>query len=179
MRIPTTLASDRLLLRPWRTDDSAFAFDLYSRPEVARYLGRTPKPMEEEAEASRLIARMIGLEDDWRAYRVVELASTGEPVGTVLVQPIPASGPTEPLAPSGDVEIGWHFHPDHWGHGYASEAAGALAGAVLAGGLERLVAVTYPENTRSQRVCERIGMRRLGQTDAYYNVTMELFELTA
>ncbi|ERK68535.1 hypothetical protein N136_04568, partial [Leifsonia aquatica ATCC 14665] len=63
--------------------------------------------------------------------------------------------------------------------GYATEAAGALLRAALDGGLARVLAVTYPENVASQRVCERIGMRSLGLSDAYYNSTMELFERTA
>lgn len=175
MRIPETLSSDRLLLRPWRLEDAAFAFDLYSRWEVARFLGRTPAVMTDPADARRLVARLTALEDDLRCFRVAELAASGEPVGTVMLQPIPASGPSEPLRPSGDTEIGWHFHPGHWGHGYASEAAGLLLDTALADGLPRVVAVTYPGNTASQRVCERIGMRHLGQSDAYYNVRMELF----
>lgn len=174
MHIPTELRTDRLVLRPWHDGDAAFAFDLYSRWEVARFLGRTPAVMTDPAGGARRIARLRALEDDLRAFRVVSLASSGVPVGTVMLQPIPASGP-EPLRPSGDTEIGWHFHPDQWGHGYATEAAGALLEAALAD-LPRVVAVTYPENTASQRVCERIGMRRLGPTDAYYNVRMELFE---
>jgi RimJ/RimL family protein N-acetyltransferase len=172
VHIPTELATDRLSLRPWREDDADFAFDLYSRWDVVRFLGRTPAVLTERAEAVRRIARLRALEDDVRAFRLVELAD-GTPVGTVMLQPIPASGP-EPLRPSGDTEIGWHFHPDHWGHGYAAEAAGALLAAALVD-LPRVIAVTYPENAASQRVCERIGMRRLGPTDAYYNVRMELF----
>lgn len=173
MHIPIELTTERLELRPWRDDDAAFAFDLYSRWEVARFLGRAPAVLTDPADAVRRIARLRALEDDLRAFRVVSVAATGEPVGTVMLQPIPASGP-EPLRPSGDTEIGWHFHPDHWGRGYAAEAAGALLAAALRD-LDRVVAVTYPENAASQRVCERIGMRRVGPTDAYYNVRMELF----
>ncbi|WP_307794736.1 GNAT family N-acetyltransferase [Leifsonia sp. TF02-11] len=157
--IPTELRTERLVLRPWRDDDAVFAFDLYSRWEVARFLGRTPAVMADPADAVRRVARLRALEDDLRAFSVVESAS-GEPVGTVMLQPIPASGPG-PLRPSGDTEIGWHFHPDR-GHGYATEAAGALVEAALVG-LRRVVAVTYPDNTASQRVRERIGMRRLGR----------------
>jgi len=80
-----------------------------------------------------------------------------------------------PLQPSGDTEIGWHFHPDYWGSGYASEAASAVLAHAWASGLERVVAVTNPENTASQAVCLRIGMRHDGQTDRYYNATCELF----
>lgn len=174
MHIPTEFDTARLTLRPWRDDDDAFAFDLYSRWEVARFLGRTPAVLTDPADAARRVARLRALEDHLRAYRVVSLASTGEPVGTVMLQPIAASGP-EPLLTSGETEIGWHFHPAHWGHGYAAEAASALLAAALSGGIDRVVAVTYPENTSSQRVCERIGMRRMGPTDAYYNVRMELF----
>jgi RimJ/RimL family protein N-acetyltransferase len=173
------LHTDRLLLRRWREDDAEFAFDLYARAEVQRFLGRTPRVMESPAEAELLVRRLRRREDRYRAYRVVTLAATGRPLGTVMLQPLPASGPAEPLRPSGDTEIGWHFHPDAWGRGYATEAARALLDAAFETGLPRLLAVTHPGNTASQRVCERLGMRRLGATDAYYNTTMELFERSA
>ncbi|MFF2054014.1 GNAT family N-acetyltransferase [Leifsonia sp. NPDC058194] len=178
MRIPD-LSTDRLVLRRWQPDDAPFAFDLYSRWEVQRFLGRPPRVLSEPAEAEMLVRRLRRREDAHRAYRVVALAGTGDAVGTVMLQPLPASGPSEPLRPSGDTEIGWHFHPDRWGRGYATEAAAALLLAAFGTGLTRVLAVTAPENTASQRVCERIGMRSVGLTDAYYNVTTELFERTA
>lgn len=165
----------RLLLRPWQAEDAAFAFDLYSRWEVARFLGRAPRAMERPEEGRDLVERLQAREDARSAYRIVEVLGTGVAVGTVMAKPIPASGP-EPLLPSADTEIGWHFHPDHWGHGYAAEAASALLAAALASGLPRVVAVTYPGNLPSQRLAERIGMRRLGTTGAYYNAALELFE---
>lgn len=177
VRIPD-LHTDRLTLRRWRPGDAPFAFDLYSRWEVQRFLGRSPRVMTEPAEAETLVRRLRRREDAHRAYRVVALADGGEAVGTVMLQPLPASGPAEPLRPSGDTEIGWHFHPDHWGRGYATEAAGALLIAALDAGLARVLAVTYPGNAASQRVCEGIGMTGLGPSDAYYNATMELFERT-
>ncbi len=45
----------------------------------------------------------------------------------------------------------------------------------VAGGLSRVVAVTYPDNHASQRVALRIGMEHRGTTDRYYNVPSELF----
>ncbi|WP_223357520.1 GNAT family N-acetyltransferase [Leifsonia sp. ZF2019] len=178
MRIPDLL-TDRLLLRRWRDGDATFAFELYSRWEVQRFLGRTPRVMADLREAEALVRRLRRREDRFRAYRVVELAATGEPLGTVMLQPLPASGASEPLRPSGDTEIGWHFHPAHWGRGYATEAAGSLLAAALDDGCPRVLAVTYPDNRASQRVCERIGMTSLGVSDAYYNTAMELFERTA
>jgi RimJ/RimL family protein N-acetyltransferase len=59
------------------------------------------------------------------------------------------------------VEIGWRLHPDHWGHGYATEAATAsLRFGFEQGGLAEIVAFTTTRNTRSQAVMERVGMRR-------------------
>lgn len=96
------------------------------------------------------------------------------PVGSILLKSIPASGTGEP---SGDIEIGWHLHPDQWGHGYATEAASAVLAAGFSSGLDRVVAVTRTANTASQAVCARLGMTHLGLSDEYYDVTCELFEI--
>ncbi len=72
--------------------------------------------------------------------------------------------PSLPCAPA--VEVGWRLHPDHWGHGYASEAAAAsLAYGFDHAGLREIVAFTTMVNTRSQAVMVRIGMRRDLQGD--------------
>lgn len=157
-------------------DDIDFAYDLYSRWDVQRYIGRVPRVIADRAEAATRVTRYAGEEySATRSLSVVERRDTGAPVGVLLLKPIPASGPTEPLAPSGDTEIGWHFHPDHWGQGFASEAGRAVLERALAAGLRRVVAVTSPQNEASQRVCLRIGMRDAGLTDAYYDVTCRLF----
>ncbi len=57
------------------------------------------------------------------------------------------------------VEIGWRLAAEHWGQGYASEAARAAAGHAFGElGLEQLVSFTTPANVRSQAVMRRIGM---------------------
>jgi ribosomal-protein-alanine N-acetyltransferase len=59
------------------------------------------------------------------------------------------------------VEIGWRLAAEHWGKGYATEAARAvLAVAFGTIGLEEVVSFTVPDNVRSRRVMERIGMAR-------------------
>jgi RimJ/RimL family protein N-acetyltransferase len=68
-----------------------------------------------------------------------------------------------------DVEIGWHQHPDHDGHGYTTEAAQAVLDHAFASGVEFVVAVTLAENVASQRVCRRLAMQDLGMTDRYYD----------
>ncbi|MCU0634779.1 MAG: GNAT family N-acetyltransferase [Gemmatimonadaceae bacterium] len=59
------------------------------------------------------------------------------------------------------VEIGWRLAFEHWGAGYATEAARAvLAVAFEALRLAEVVSMTVPANIRSRRVMERIGMSR-------------------
>ena len=98
--------------------------------------------------------------------------------GTLLLKPIPASSDQTPLPPSGDIEIGWHFHPDAWGHGYATEAASRVLKHAFASGLSEVIAVTNQANTASQAVAKRIGMIHTGTTTRYYNATCELFVAT-
>jgi RimJ/RimL family protein N-acetyltransferase len=73
------------------------------------------------------------------------------------------------LAPDGlrdQVQIGWSLRADHWGHGYATEAARAF----LAIGFERfqlpvIYAQTSERNRGSWRVMERLNMTRLAELD--------------
>lgn len=174
-----SLETDRLRLRPWEDDDADFVFDMYSRWEVQRFIGLVPRVMENRSEAVERIERWRAMDHAVHGIWAVTRKSDGALVGTVLLKPIPASGDSLPLQPSGDIEIGWHFHPDHWGNGYATEAAGVVLHHAFAAGLNKVVAVTNPENHASQRVCERIGLVRQGLTDRYYNATCELFVGTA
>lgn len=169
------LTSERLRLRPWWPADAAFVFDLYSRWDVQRWLGRSPRVMVERSEADRAIARWNALRGPVHAFWAVERIEDGTLLGNVLLNSIPASSPQEPLPESGDTEIGWHFHPDAWGSGYATEAAGRVLHHAFAAGLAEVVAVTDPENTASQAVATRIGMTPCGLTDRYYNRTFALF----
>ena len=57
------------------------------------------------------------------------------------------------------VEIGWRLSPEHWGRGYATEAArAALVFGFETLQLDEIVSFTVPENLRSRRVMEKIGM---------------------
>ena len=103
--------------------------------------------------------------------------SAGDRLGSVLLKRIPwstgvAAGRVE------DVEIGWHFHPDAWGRGYAAEAASTLLECAHGTGIDRVVAVTNPANAASGAVAERIGMRASGLTRDYYDAECALYVST-
>lgn len=169
-----SLRTDRLSLRPWAPEDADFVYDMYSRWEVQRFIGLVPRVMEDRSEAERLIARCRDLDHPVHGFWAVERLDDARLVGTILLKQIPASG-EPPLQPSGETEIGWHFHPDSWGNGYAMEAASGVLAHGFTQGLDRIIAVTSAENLASQAVCKTIGMRHQGTTNSYYNASCELF----
>jgi RimJ/RimL family protein N-acetyltransferase len=58
------------------------------------------------------------------------------------------------------VEVGWHFEPSAWGHGYATEGArAALDEAFTTMRLDQVCSVPQADNPPSARVADRLGMR--------------------
>lgn len=167
------LRSDRLLLRAWTGSDSDAEanFAVLSHDLVWRWLGADPKPCP-DLEAARATAVRWGEYGDG-ALGLWAIETPGidgiapQPCGTVLVVPLPRSDGAQTDA----VEIGWHLHPDAWGHGIATEAALMLVTRAREHGLSRLHAVVYPGNDRSMAVCDRLGMTRLGETAEWYGAT--------
>jgi RimJ/RimL family protein N-acetyltransferase len=162
-----TIATSRLILRPWRLDEVDRFVEIYRRPEVVRWFPAAPLPDRQEA-GERIKRYLAQLDTDPRFGRwaVVE-RSSGIPAGTVILQPLPAG--------DGEVEIGWHLHPDSWGKGFATEAASAVLTRAFADGLPEVWAVTDLENHRSAAVCRRIGMRLLGVTHRWYHEPSLMF----
>ncbi len=73
------------------------------------------------------------------------------------------------------LEVGYHVRPELQGRGLASEAAAAcrdLAREVL--GSSELIAITHPENTASQRVAAKIGMRRIEDDRAHEQLPVRI-----
>ncbi|MDA4827987.1 GNAT family N-acetyltransferase [Kocuria rhizophila] len=170
------LRTERLTLRGYDAAHAPFVLDLYSRAEVQWWLGDGTQRVRTLAEARQKIDRWNELHGDHPVHGVW-LVSTreGEPLGTLLLKPIPDSGADT----AHDIEIGWHLHPRAWGHGYATEAARGVLEHTFSAGVTRVVAVTHPANQASQAVCRRLGMRSLGLSRAYYDAECALFEITA
>jgi RimJ/RimL family protein N-acetyltransferase len=174
---PVILRTERLDVRLWRDDEAERVFDMYARDEVARWLGATPQPMASLEEAALAIKRWRERHEADPRYGLfaIEPRGTGVSAGSVLLKVLPdAAG-----VPTGDVEVGWHLHPDAWGHGYATEAARALVAKALADGAPRVHAVVRPGNLRSMSVCQRMGMEHHGRTTRYYGTEVEHFTLDA
>jgi RimJ/RimL family protein N-acetyltransferase len=172
---PGVYETERLVVREWTRDpaDLDRIFDTYSRWEVARWLGAQPQPMSTRDQA-------VAAVDRWRALHAdaggrygcwaVEVRGSGVVAGTVLFKPLP-NGDNE-------IEVGWHLHPDSWGHGYATEAARGAIERGFADGLTEVFAVVYPDNVASIAVCRRLGMTPLGRTQKWYGVEVEAFRIS-
>ena len=181
--MPAHLTTDRLTLRTYGEGDVDALFDLHSRVEVQRWIGDgLPMSDREEASASLVRRRDVPYPEPMGIW-AIDLE--GRLAGTLLLKPIPISGSplaADPRNPelaleSPDVEIGWHLHPDVWGRGVATESARRVLDHAREHGLERVVAVTHPDNLPSQRVALRLGMVDRGSTERYYDTMTRLFDL--
>ncbi|WP_433531986.1 GNAT family N-acetyltransferase [Micromonospora sp. CA-263727] len=167
----TIVITERLLVRDWSDGpaDLARLFEIYSRPEVARWLGAASGlPLTDPAQAVALLARWRrrhAAHGDRYGTWAVEMRETGVVVGTAMLKPLP--GRDERVL-TDDIEVGWHLHPDAWGNGYATEAARALVERELATGTRLVHAVVDPGNTASMAVARRLGMRHVGRRDDWY-----------
>ena len=142
----------RLVVRDLTDDDAPALYEMHRHDEVMRWLDRTLStgPADE-------LERLAG----WRArggdgygFFGIELRATGALVGVLVFKPF------EDLP---HIDLGWRLHPDHWGHGYATEAArGALDHGFGTLGLDEIAATTLPHNARSRAVMERLGMTYAG-----------------
>ena len=154
---PIEPVTARLRLRQWCDADRAPFAALNADPEVMRYFASV---VSREASDSTLSVWQADLAERGWGNWAVEVVQTGEFIGFVgLSVPRRAELPFMPC-----VEIGWRLSRPHWGHGYATEAAGAA----LRMGFERLrlheiVSFTSLINRPSRAVMERIGMLDSGE----------------
>lgn len=144
----------RLRLRPFTRGDVDAVHDYRRREDVARYLFDVPLSREECALAVQQRIGQIALEaDEDKIILGVELAEAGTLIGEVslILRNLDAR----------QGEVGWIFHPDYQGHGYATEAAVALLDLAFGqGDMHRVMARCDARNTSSAKLMERLGMRR-------------------
>ena len=143
-RLPIETA--RLRLRRLVPGDLAALHAIQSREDVTRWLYWDPRSQDEvrtslDAHTERPVDEGV----------VLAIDLEGELIGTANVA----------VGEHRQGEIGFMLHPDHQGHGYATEAAEAIVELAFSTyGLHRVCASVEPRNTASVRVLERLGMRK-------------------
>jgi RimJ/RimL family protein N-acetyltransferase len=165
------LVTERLALRGWNTGDAEAALAAYGDAEVARWLTPAMDKVGDPA-AMRLVlqqwvaedARLITPAGRW----AVEFRDTGQVIGGATLLPLP---------PDEEFEMGWQLQPREWGHGYATEIGLALARWAFDQGIEQVVALVRPANTRALATVRRIGLEWVGETEKYHGLRLQQFRL--
>jgi RimJ/RimL family protein N-acetyltransferase len=160
------LTTDRLLLRKPTLDDVAAAAALLRDPEVMEWLGGVvddPLPV---------VRRWL---DEWETYptgKFVVERLDGAFVGRVGLNYFAPVTWGRSTAADAQPELGWAVVREHWGRGYATEAARAVREWAA---LPRLVSVIERSNHRSIRVAEKLGCTRTDEVAIIGGVACEVW----
>ncbi len=158
------IGTERLRLRPFSRGDVDAVYSYRSREDVARYLFDPPLTHAECAEAVRLRTAQVSFSGEGdKIVLAAERREDGRLIGEVSL--IWRSVTDQ------QGEVGYIFHPDVHGHGYATEATRALlAFGFEVMGLHRIYARCDIDNDASARVMYRLGMREEARFRQHHQV---------
>jgi RimJ/RimL family protein N-acetyltransferase len=143
------LLTERLLLRPFSSEDAKDIFELNGDPEVMKYTG--DQPFGSIAEARKFILSYNHFEKWERGRYGVFLKESNTFLGWCGLKYHEKSGETD---------LGYRFRKEFWGKGFGTEAATiALKDGFERLHLQRIYAEAYSENKGSIKIMEKIGMK--------------------
>lgn len=156
--MPTPHKTERLLLRAWRDSDRAPFAALNADPTVMEHFPKALTRDESDELADKIDA---SLNHDGHGLWAVEVLGGAPFIGFVGILSPHFEAHFTPC-----VEVGWRLAAEHWGKGYATEAARE---AVRVGfdelQLAEIVSMTVPANRASRRVMEKLGMTHRAEDD--------------
>ncbi|MEN2989358.1 GNAT family protein [Tistrella sp. BH-R2-4] len=143
------IETGRLILRPFREGDAADLFAYLRAPTATCFLSLKLADLAE----AEIAVRKRALDEGCVA---ICLKHSGQVIGDLF-------GGAGDGEEDETTSVGWHLNPQFGGQGYAFEAARALFDHLFrARGFRRLYAYVEDHNKPSQRLCEKLGMRREG-----------------
>ena len=147
-----TIESERLLLRTMVWEDVDPFLEIFSDPKVMEsFGGRLFDRSQMEAWVGRNLKHQA--KHGYGLFSAI-LKSEDRLIGDCGLENMDVAG-------SPEVELGYDFHSDYWGRGYATEAAIAVRDFAWHNlGLTRLISLIRPSNVASCRVAEKVGMTR-------------------
>lgn len=146
------LTTERLYLKEFTIDDAQLLIDLNSDPEVTRYTG--DGPVKDITEAKRILTDIIFPQYKNKIGRwAVYLNTTDEFIGWCGVKYVEDEK---------EYDLGYRFFKQHWGKGYASEAASAVMDyAINTLQLKEIIGRAAIDNKASIAVLKKMGMKYL------------------
>lgn len=148
------LETERLIIRNWRAEDQPAFHEVNSDDTVMAFF-----PFRRDRATCDALLEVLatGIDRIGFGFAALVRKEDGACLGMCGMAPLELPG----IFPAGTVEIGWRIAHRHWSHGYVTEAARALVAAGFTTlGLDEIVAIAVPENTRSTAVMARLGMTR-------------------
>ncbi len=160
------LETQRLLLRELEESDLDALAEIYGNAEVMRYIGNGVTFSREQTLGSIKRWREYQKQKGFSNWAVIEKAS-GLLTGKCGFNEIPGN----------DIEISYLFAKAHWGKGIATEISKAvLEYGFNVVGLERVVALAYPQNIASIKVIEKLGMQ-FEQEAEYWGIKLMKYSI--
>jgi [ribosomal protein S5]-alanine N-acetyltransferase len=145
------LETDRLVLRWLDVDDAPFIVELLNDPSFIRFIGDKGVRTLDEARTYILNGPVASYEKFGFGLNVVDLKEANVSIGICGI----LKRDTLP-----HPDIGFAFLPAYWNKGYACEAsAAALQHARKDLGIERVLAITTPDNEASAKLLVKLGLR--------------------
>jgi len=156
-RVAWPVRTERLLLRPMTPEDFGRLYEIRAIPEVTHWLTGRPASYDD------YVAR-YGTPERLASTLVMEAGDTI--IGDLFLSLATPYSQVEVRDRAMDTEavLGWLLDPAYAGRGYATEAARELLRICFEDiGVRRVVAGAFADNTASQRIMEKIGMRIEGR----------------
>ncbi|MBW8190101.1 GNAT family N-acetyltransferase [Neiella marina] len=151
--------TSRLCFELMSENDAELMFQLDQDPQVMKFITRGKCPTRDDI-TNVFIPRMQAYtnpDKGWGLWKIMR-RNSGDFLGWVLVRPMYFFDDEKPTALD-DLELGWRLHRRYWGLGYATEAAQAIADALIATGeINYLTALAMEENVGSIGVMKKLGM---------------------
>ena len=143
------LETERLTMREMGRDDASNLLGIFEDPVAMRYYPSTKGRRETQEWISW---NLRSYEEDGIGLWIVESKGSGRFLGECGLTMQEVEGVREP-------EVGYHFLREHWGQGFATEAAAAsLEYGFDSKGYDRIICLPAADNLPSRRVAERLGM---------------------
>ena len=152
------IRSERLFLRPGWPEDWPDLLARIADERVVKNLAKAPWPYT-EGDARSFAEKP---QDRRCPHFFVTLpggAAPGELIGCVGLASV-----------GGEIELGYWFGREHWGRGFATEAARAVLRLARTLGHTRIVAKHFTDNPASGRVLAKLGFKSSGEVRQSYSL---------
>ena len=152
-----SIVTDRLILRPFLETDAADVYKYLKEPSVNCFACMRLNSLEE---ARAEVKRRLG---ETEYHFAIALKDSGKVIGEIEAYPEPGDPHGSGDSPRDTFSPCWMLNENYQGKGYAFEAARAFFDYLFSRkGARRIYAYTEDYNLASQRLCEKLGMRREG-----------------